>query len=618
MINNSVDNLKFIGKETTSKLSQYLIYSIEDLLFTFPKKYEDYIIDNSDSTMIATIMTTPVTSSFRISKTSFKIKVLNHTYTAVAYRRPYLSSILNKDDEVIIKAKFDQKKKIYLIDKIKPIHIKNQIEPQYQLKDIQDFLIRKALLYLFDQHFKAISHEYNEDVAKKGYLSYFEALKGIHIPTNYDHLNQAYQTMKLFHAIDLMKKIQRKSTKIKRPSLKIIDEDIEYALSFSPFELTNDQKESIKKIVDDMNDNVAFEYLIQGDVGSGKTIVAFILAIIYSLKGYQVAMMAPTEILATQHYDTFRSIFKTSSVLLTGSSKNKKSKIKQIQDQKTSIVFGTHALVSKDVIFNNLGLVVIDEQHKFGVEIRRDLLEKSVTKDLIYLTATPIPRSLMHVIYGTAKVSNIHSSPKGRQKITTKSIHNDTFPLVIDQVKEALKHHQHIFIVVPSIASERSTFNVVSVYHKLKLIFNEQLFVIHGQMKQEEQEASMSLFKQSEGGILLATSMIEVGVNIPTATFMIVLDANFFGLSQLHQLRGRIGRGDLKGICYLLSNDPENERLKQLEQLTNGFEISELDLKVRGPGKLLGTLQSGNYKEGIIDLVEDLPIINEAKEILGI
>ena len=288
-----------------------------------------------------------------------------------------------------------------------------------------------------------------------------------------------------------------------------------------------------------------------------------------------------------------------------------------IKNNETSLIFGTHALTSTDVTFNRLGVVIIDEQHKFGVKTRQALVKKSMTKDLMYLTATPIPRSLMHVLYGNAEVLNIQSMPKGRQKITTLSVHNQSFIDVVEQLKKAVKLHQHVFVVVPSIASNRSSNNILSTFHVLKPIFENNLFVIHGQMRQEEQEHSMQTFKQNQGGILLTTSMIEVGVNIPTATFMVILDANYFGLSQLHQLRGRIGRGTLKGVCYLLSDDPNNERLKQLESIQDGFKLSELDLQLRGPGKLFGTLQSGNFKEGLIHIIDDLPILKDAKDILS-
>ena len=303
--------------------------------------------------------------------------------------------------------------------------------------------------------------------------------------------------------------------------------------------------------------------------------------------------------------------------MLTGSTKDKKHIKNDIEQQKAMIIFGTHALISKDVHFNRLGLVMIDEQHKFGVSTRQALIKKSLTKDLLYLSATPIPRSLMHIIYGHADVINIHSMPQGRQKTTTKSIHNQVFPSVIEQLQKAVEHQQHVFVVVPSIASNRSSYNILNVYQHLTKVFGQKLFVIHGQMRQEEQDNSMQSFKNSHGGVLLSTSMIEVGVNIPTATFMVILDANYFGLSQLHQLRGRIGRGTLKGVCYMLSEDPENERMKQLETIQDGFEISELDLTLRGPGKLFGTMQSGNFKEGLIHIVDDLPILKEAKDILN-
>ncbi|MGA0351451.1 MAG: DEAD/DEAH box helicase [Acholeplasmataceae bacterium] len=618
MISNQVDTLKYIGKETSEKLKKVNIHTVEDLLYTYPKAYEDYIVDNSKSVCIATIKTSPKTTSFRISKTTFNIEVNGLKYLAIAYRQPYLSKLLKIGDIVIMKANYDVKKRVYLIEKIRPIKKLDHIESQYKLPDIQDYIVRKALDYFFNQSpHKPVVHDFDSKAENKGYYSLFNALKAIHLPLDYDTLANGWRSLKLYDAIKFLQLANKKKQKFNRPNHEIDFTKIEHLYHQLPFQLTEDQHQAIQSIILTCNQDSAIEYLIQGDVGSGKTIVAFILAIAFIQKGYQVAFMAPTEILAKQHYESFNQLFDITNVLLTGSTKNKKRIKSDIEQHRIMIIFGTHALISKDVHFKRLGLVIIDEQHKFGVSTRQALVKKSLTKDLLYLSATPIPRSLMHIFYGHAEVVNIHSMPQGRQRITTKSIHNQMFQSVIGQLQKAVDHHQHVFVVVPSIASNRSTYNILNVYQHLTKLFGQKLFVIHGQMRQEEQEISMQSFKNSLGGVLLSTSMIEVGVNIPTATFMVILDANFFGLSQLHQLRGRIGRGTLKGVCYLLSDDPEHERMKQLETIQDGFEISELDLTLRGPGKLFGTMQSGNFKEGLIHIVDDLPILKEAKDILS-
>lgn len=617
MIHESIDTLKHIGKETTKKLNSLNIYRISDLLFTFPKSYEDYIVDNSSKIFITTIKTSPKTTSFKISKTTFKVEIDGTDYIAIAYRQPYLHNILSVHDKVIVKASFDKNKKVFIVEKVKPIDKRDLIEAQYRLHDIKDHIIRKALKSFFENDASHIDSPYDNIVMRKGYLNLNEALKAVHLPSNYDALMKGRISLKLFDAISFLKTINKKQKKAKRMALNVQKNQLEDVLNNIPFTLTDDQYKTTLELLSAMNRDVCFEYLIQGDVGSGKTIVSFVIALLYVQKGFQVAFMAPTEILARQHHESFNKLFHVSNVLLTGSSKQKEQLKKMIKNHDASVIFGTHALTIKDVIFHRLGVVIIDEQHKFGVKTRHALRKKSLTQDLLYLTATPIPRSLMHVIYGNADVLSIKTMPEGRQKVTTKSIHKDSLPGVIIQIEKAIKHHQHVFVVVPAISSDRSSYNIVSAFHKLKPIFKDDLFVIHGQMKLNDQQQSMQMFKDSKGGILLATSMIEVGVNIPTATFMVILDANYFGLSQLHQLRGRIGRGKLKGVCYIVSDDPENERLKQLETIQDGFELSELDLKLRGPGKLFGTIQSGNFNEGFIHIIDDFPIIQEAKDILS-
>ena len=324
MINDSINSLKYIGKETSLKLNKLHVHTIKDLLYTFPKKYEDYIVDNSNSIIVATIKTSPKTTSFRISKTTFNIDIKGKTYLAIAYRQPYLNAFLNIDDQVIIKASFDKNKNVYIVEKIRALKKLDDIEAQYLLPDVQDYIIRKAIKNMFDtnEHFVLI-HEYDKVVKSKNYLTLHEALKAVHVPKDYDALARGWRSLKLFDAIKFLQSVNKKQVKISREPLEFDHQWMDEIENYIPFHLTDDQRKAINTLIKVMINNQAFEYLIQGDVGSGKTIVAFIVAIMYIKNGYQVAMMAPTEILASQHYESFNQLFNVPNVLLTGSSKEK-------------------------------------------------------------------------------------------------------------------------------------------------------------------------------------------------------------------------------------------------------------------------------------------------------
>ena len=315
MISNRVDTLKYIGKETSEKLKRLNIHTIEDLLYTYPKAYEDYIVDNSKSVSIATIKTSPKTTSFRISKTTFNIEVDGLNHLAIAYRQPYLSNILNIGDVVIMKANYDVKKKVYLIEKIRPIKKLDHIESQYKLPHIQDYIVRKSLDYFFNHESNILlKHEFDNKVEDRGYYSLFHALKEIHLPLDYDTLANGWRSLKLFDAIKFLQLAKKKKQKFKRSTLSIDKTSIQYIYNQLPFNLTKDQHQAIEQIIHSCNEDSAIEYLIQGDVGSGKTIVAFILANAFIQKGYQVAFMAPTEILARQHYESFNQLYDISNV----------------------------------------------------------------------------------------------------------------------------------------------------------------------------------------------------------------------------------------------------------------------------------------------------------------
>jgi ATP-dependent DNA helicase RecG len=330
----------------------------------------------------------------------------------------------------------------------------------------------------------------------------------------------------------------------------------------------------------------------------------------------QVAVMAPTELLARQHYQYFKTYLKDVNIaLLTRKTKDKDMMKHMIFSHQYDIVIGTHALIEEDVLFKQLGLVVIDEQHKFGVSTREKLIEKGKHKDVLYLTATPIPRTLAMLTYGYAKISLMKEKPKRREAILTKYITKQTIDDMYSMMHSALIRKEHIFLVVPAITSDKVTDNIETVYQEIIQEFpHAPIFMLHGKLSSDDQDRMMENFITTPGSILLSTTMIEVGIDIPTATLIGIYAAENFGLAQLHQLRGRVGRGNLASFCYLISTKEDVERLDMLVQSDDGFKLAEFDLIERGPGDFIGHLQSGYLDFKYLDILEDEEIFLTAKE----
>lgn len=393
-----------------------------------------------------------------------------------------------------------------------------------------------------------------------------------------------------------------------------------------PFELTNSQKKSIDDCVIDMKKSTPMNRLIQGDVGSGKTMVAGAIAYLTAVNGYQTAIMAPTEILAEQHFKTFSNLFENSNIrvcLLTGSvtSKQKKEKKQLILAGYYQIVVGTHALVQDTVEFKNLGLVVTDEQHRFGVNQRGKLEKKGDNPHKLVMSATPIPRTLALIIYGDLDISVIDELPKGRQVIETYSITKQKRARVFDFIKKHIEQGEQAYIICPAIEqNETDLFNVVEYSEKLKTtcLGNFKIGVLHGKLKSKEKESIMERFYKNEIQVLVSTTVVEVGVDVPKATIMLIENSERFGLSQLHQLRGRVGRGEKQSYCILLSdktNEETAQRLKAMCDTSNGFIIAEQDLKLRGPGEFFGQRQHGLPNFKIANMVEDFEILKKTQKI---
>ena len=391
-------------------------------------------------------------------------------------------------------------------------------------------------------------------------------------------------------------------------------------ISSLPYKLTKDQIEASKEIIEDMNQSSLMYRLLQGDVGTGKTLVSFIALFANFKRGDQGALMAPTDALARQHYENAKKLFKETKLkvtLLVGSTplSEKRRIYEDISDGLIDIVIGTHALFAKAVKYNSLGLVIIDEQHRFGVNQRKALMDKGEHADLLMMSATPIPRSLALSIYGDLEISTLYMFPNVKRDVTTKIVNSED-KRIFDVVDKALSKNQKVYIVAPLIEfNENDKYSVEKLYARYLLRYKEKVGLLHGKMKQNEKEMVLDSFTNGSVDILVSTQVIEVGIDVKSATVMVIYDANSFGLASLHQLRGRIGRDGSKSICLLaVDNLEDKEKLEILTTSNDGFEIAEKDLALRGPGELVGIRQSGIPDFRYLNMIDDIKIFVVARD----
>lgn len=470
-------------------------------------------------------------------------------------------------------------------------------------------------------------------IEKLRLISKNEALLNIHFPKTQELLTKAQNRLKFeeFFFIQLQllrKKLIRKSKFKGYPFEKVGDHFNNFYKNNLPFELTNAQKRVLKEIRKDMGSNAQMNRLLQGDVGSGKTIVALLTILIALDNGFQAAFMAPTEILATQHFNALTALLKGMNVnvkLLTGSVKTKERKVihQQLESGELHILIGTHALIENKVKFHNLGIAIIDEQHRFGVEQRSKMWKKNVLPPhILVMTATPIPRTLAMSLYGDLDISVIDELPPNRKEVVTAHRYDANRLSVFKFLKEEIVKGRQVYVVYPLInESEAMDYkDLMDGYESITREFpkpNYQISIVHGQMRAEDKAYEMDRFKKGETQIMVATTVIEVGVDIPNASVMVIESAERFGLSQLHQLRGRVGRGAEQSYCILMSDfklsSDAKVRLKTMVETNDGFKIAEVDLKLRGPGNLMGTQQSGVLNLKIADIVKDATILKTAR-----
>ena len=633
-----LQNIKGIGDKTIKSLNKLNIYNIDDLVNYYPFRYQTYNIkklssvsNNENCTIIATVESNPQVFYFKknFNRLSFKALSDNLLINVTIFNRAFLKNNIKIGEEITLIGKFEKLKNNFVASDIKLDKIDNNtIEPIYHVnKDIKN----KTLIKLIDNAL-AINKEYDDYIPseitdKYGFISKYEALQEIHNPSNIKELKQSklrliYEELFIFmfKIMIIKKRNDSISLGIRR---NVSQTQVNEYIKTLPFSLTDDQLNAVNDCLNDLNSDKRMNRLILGDVGSGKTIVAIIAMVINYYSNYQSAMLAPTEILAKQHYKNILDLTKNLNIsceLIVGSmSVREKNNIKKrLENGEIDIIVGTHALLTDDVIFKDLGLVVTDEQHRFGVNQRTSLQNKGKLPDIIYLSATPIPRTYALTIYGDMDTSMIKQKPNGRKDIITKIKKNSELKDVLYHMLEEIKNNHQIYVVSSLITNEDDNSDLKDVMllkEKMDIAFNNKvnIGILHGKLKNNEKEAIMNDFKNGIIKILICTTIVEVGVDVKNATMMVIFDADRFGLATLHQLRGRVGRNDLQSYCYLIC-DKEKERLNVMCESNDGFYISQKDFEIRGEGDLFGTKQSGDMSFKVADIKRDYKILLQAKE----
>ena len=622
--------IKGIGDSTISKLNKLDIYSIDDLINFYPYRYEvlkKTSLNDEHSVVTGVVESVPTINYFRrINRLNFKALIDNKVINVVIFNRGFLKNNLSVGKDITLIGKYDSYKNLFTASDIKLIDIGDttHISPVYhKVKGLSDKNINKYIKIALDSNY-IIDYIPEDIINKYHFLTKKDALNLIHNPTNNIKLKEALIRSKyeeLFLFMLKINELKNKNSKMNKGYSKVIYKDkIDKFINSLPFSLTVDQLNTLDEIFNDLKEEKRMNRLVQGDVGSGKTIVAIISMYALYLNNYQSALMAPTEILAHQHYENMINLFKGYDInikeILGSTSKKEKEQIKEALKQgKIDMIVGTHALLQDDISFNNLGLIITDEQHRFGVNQRSNLRNKGNMPDVLYLSATPIPRTYALTIYGDMDISIIKSKPKGRKEIKTIVKKNSEIKEVLLMIKKELDLSHQIYIVSPLIENEDGEDeDIIKLERKFKLAFKDKnIGILHGKMTPKEKDDIMKMYQDKKIDILISTTVIEVGVDVKNATMIVIFDAYKFGLSTLHQLRGRVGRNDLDSYCILVTNK-ETKRLDIMEEVSDGFILAEEDFKLRGSGDLFGTKQSGDMNFKIANIKNDYNILLKAKD----
>lgn len=638
----SVTAIKGIGEETAAGLAEMNIYTVHDLLEHFPYRYEDYRLrDLADVqheekvTVEGKVHSEPSLVYFGRKKSRLTIRLLVDKYLiqVIFFNQPYLKKKLSINETITVTGKWDKHRQTITGNEMQiGSNAKGQeLEPVYAVKgSITVKGIRKFIKLAFSQFSQDIEETLPDALlARYKLLKRREALRALHFPINQEETKQARRRFVYEEFLFFQLKIQALRKYEREHSQGIIqhfsDEKIDKFINDLPFPLTNAQKRVVEEILTDLKSPFRMNRLLQGDVGSGKTVVAAIGLFATVSAGFQGALMVPTEILAEQHAQSLKALLEPTGIqceLLTSSVKGKRRKelLEKLSVGEIHVLIGTHALIQDEVRFQKLGLVITDEQHRFGVEQRRVLREKGENPDVLFMTATPIPRTLAITAFGEMDVSIIDEMPAGRKAIETYWAKHEMLDRVLQFMEKELSQGRQAYVICPLIeeSEKLDVQNAIDVHSTLTHYFQNryQVGLMHGRLSSDEKDAVMKAYSQNEVQILVSTTVVEVGVNVPNATFMVVYDAERFGLAQLHQLRGRVGRGSEQSYCILLA-DPKSEvgkeRMKIMTETNDGFIVSEKDLELRGPGDFFGKKQSGLPEFKLADMVHDYRALETAR-----
>lgn len=642
-IESNIQFLKGVGPAKASLLNKVGIYKIKDLLEYYPRSYEDRtklkniteFIEGEFVLFFGTLSTAVKAQRIRKNLSIFSTFVYDETGECrlTWFNQKYIKDRIKEDGKYLFYGKVMKEYGRYVVDNpaIYNVEDVDKIKGIYPIYTLTAGITQNYLFKLMSQLYEnklTFTEIFDLNFRKKYDLTEIDfANNHVHFPKNFDEIDIARKRL-IFQELFLL---QLALMTIKNSSLGVKKGNIFKELDTSefikqiPFKLTNAQSNVVEEIRQDMGSDKIMNRLVQGDVGSGKTIVAATAMYLAVKNGYQAAMMAPTTILANQHYEELKVYFNnlnmTTEIITSSTTKKKKNEIiERLKNQEIDILIGTHSLIEDNIEFKNLGLVITDEQHRFGVKQRMRIGNKGQAVETLVMTATPIPRTLAIMLYGDLDLSIIDEMPPGRSPVKTNVV-DDTYEDRINQfVKKHIDEGRQVYVVCPLVEeNEESNLNSVEeIYKKYKSesFKNYNVEFLHGKMKNKEKDEIMQKFKNNEINILISTTVIEVGISVSNATIMIIENADRFGLAALHQLRGRVGRGKYQSYCILKSNNKSaisRQRLKIMEDSNNGFEIAQKDLELRGPGDFFGVRQSGLPEFKLANLLKDINILKDAQ-----
>lgn len=638
-----VQSIKGVGPKKTAKLHKMGMFNIEDVLYSFPREYEDrrnvkYIAQlvNEEQVLIcAKVLAVRKSKYVKNRKQMLRVLVEDKTgkLEIVFFNASYYYNAFTIDKKYFfygrVSGSFDRKQMIHPdfsevndedIKAIMPIYPLTEGISQNERRRIQ----KNALQYI-----DCIDEYLPDEILKRNRLCGIKyALKEIHSPQSFDAVKVAKFRLIFEELLILQTGLLMIKNRLQKDLKGIVFSkgiSVEKFIERLPFTLTDAQKRTINEIINDMESQKVMNRLIQGDVGSGKTVVAAVAVYKSVLSSYQAVVMAPTEILAQQHFKTFKKFFNAFDIrieFLSGSTskKSREEILAELETGDIDVLIGTHAVIQDNVKFFKLGLVITDEQHRFGVNQRAALSDKGIRPDVLVMTATPIPRTLALILYGDLDISIIDEMPAGRKRIKTLCLDMQNRIQAYELIKQKLSKGRQAYIVAPLIEDSENlnTRSVESLFEELESFFSGyKIAILHGNLKQAEKDEIMGKYINGEISVLISTVVIEVGIDVPNATVMVIENCERFGLAQLHQLRGRVGRGQEQSFCILINgsnNEISQRRIQIMEETDNGFLIAEEDLKIRGPGEFFGTRQHGIPEMKIANLFKHIKILSQVQK----